>query len=133
MPVDWTKYPAGWREFSHEIRYLRAQQRCECVGQCGLHQPNPTTRRCTERHHQPATYARGTVRLTTAHLCNCNPICKDPSHVRAMCQRCHLRLDAQKHAMSRLRTLAAKAQAPKQAHQTTHQAATATPTPPLMP
>lgn len=39
-------------------------------------------RRCVERDRQPARWARGTVVLTTAHL-------------RAMCNRCHLRVDVE--------------------------------------
>ena len=101
MPFDKTRYPADWRDFSWMIRHHRAQLQCECTGQCGLHQPNPFTRRCTERHHTKANYARGTVRLTTAHLCNCDPPCNIPSHVIATCQRCHLRIDRFQHARTR--------------------------------
>ena len=109
MPVDPTKYPPGWRDFSASIRFDRAKGRCECVGQCGLHQPNPTTRRCVELHHAKALWARGVVRLTVAHLCDCDPICMNPSHVIAACQRCHLRIDRQKHTATRRATIAKKA------------------------
>jgi len=101
MPVDWNLYPENWRDFSWWVRHVRAQGRCECTGQCGLHQPNPRTRRCDERHHTPAHWARGIVKLTTAHLCDCNPLCTIPTHVIAACQRCHLRIDRFKHAQTR--------------------------------
>lgn len=98
MPTDMTRYGERWTEFSDAIRYVRALQRCECQGQCGLHHG----RRCHERHHTPALWAKGTVRLTVAHLCTCNPPCQNPNHVIAACQRCHLRIDRWKHAKSRL-------------------------------
>ncbi len=106
MPIDKNLYPAGWRDFSYFIRLVRAQGQCECTGQCGLHQPNPSTRRCIEKHHTKARWFRGIVRLTTAHICTCNPICKIPEHTLAMCQRCHLRLDSKMHAQHRVATQA---------------------------
>jgi hypothetical protein len=99
MPIDLTNYPPSWGPFSYSIRYLRANGRCECTGECGLHRPNPNPRRCIEHHHHPARFARGTICLTTAHLCHCDPPCAIPAHVKAMCQRCHLRLDRQIHAL----------------------------------
>jgi len=37
------------------------------------------------------------VVLTTAHLCRCLPKCGEPSHLRALCQRCHLSIDNTSH------------------------------------
>jgi hypothetical protein len=113
MPPE--HYPPGWKQFSIDIRYVRAKQRCECTGQCGLHQGRPVTRRCIEQNHQPAHFANGRVTLTVAHLCTCDPICLIPAHVIAACQRCHLRIDRFKHAHNRI------------AHQKTHQQATPAP------
>jgi hypothetical protein len=101
MPIDYARYGAGWRDFSYAIRFTRAREQCECTGQCGLHQPNPCTRRCEERHHRPARWAKGLVRLTTAHLCTCDPPCHIPEHVIAACQRCHLRIDHHLHLRHR--------------------------------
>lgn len=101
MPIDYADYPEGWKDFSWWVHHYRARDVCECTGQCGLHQPNPFTRRCTERHHYPAHFARGVIVLTVAHLCDCQPLCKIPEHVIAACQRCHLRIDRFKHALSR--------------------------------
>jgi len=101
MPIDYRNYPPNWKAFSYWVRHVRAHQQCECTGQCGLHQPNPSTRRCTEVHHRPATWAQGKVVLTTAHLCNCNPPCVNPKHAIAACQRCHLRIDSHRHAQNR--------------------------------
>ena len=109
MPADMRKYPPGWRQFSAWVRHVRAQDRCECVGQCRMHRPNPQPRRCVEVHRRPAIWARGTIHLTVHHLCNCDPPCLDPAHVLAMCQRCHLRADLARHLktrrQARLRTL----------------------------
>jgi hypothetical protein len=99
MPIDYTRYPKHWHAFSHWIRHVRAQGQCECTGQCHLHTPNPTTRRCQERNRQPALFARGTITLTVAHLCHCDPPCAIPAHVIAACQRCHLRIDRKLHAL----------------------------------
>ena len=104
MPVNWALYPHGWQGFAATIKHQRAAGRCECTGECGLHQPNPTPRRCTELHGTPARWFRGRVTLTVAHLCNCDPLCMNPHHVKAMCQRCHLRVDRYKHARARLAT-----------------------------
>ena len=102
-------YPPDWREFSQWVRTVRAEGRCECMGDCGLHRDHPGPRRCTERNGQPAKWARGKVILTVAHMnarsgsCRCDPKCAIPNHVRAMCQRCHLRYDAETHRASRAR------------------------------
>jgi hypothetical protein len=71
-----------------------------------MHRPNPTPRRCKEKHGHAATFARGQVVLTTAHLCQCHPLCAIRSHLLATCQRCHLRIDRQLHAQHRKDTLA---------------------------
>lgn len=111
VPVDMKRYPANWWEFSREIRFGRAQGRCECEGECGLHDGRdlffPKAKRCDERHDTPAKYAAGVIVLTVAHLnrkdgiCRCDPICSISIHVKAMCQRCHNRYDQpmrQEHA-----------------------------------
>jgi len=104
MPVDWHRYPQQWGAFSAAIRFDRAHGRCECTGQCGLHQPRTNPRRCVEVHRQPAKWFHGRVTLTVAHLCDCDPPCLINEHVIACCQRCHLRIDAAMHAAHRLAT-----------------------------
>lgn len=76
------------------------------MGECGLHGGPHGHRRCTEREGTQARYAKGWVRLATAHLCRCEPPCMIPHHVRAMCQRCHLRYDRFAHAAARARNAA---------------------------
>jgi hypothetical protein len=97
MPCDMRPYGTHWPRFSAAIRFQRANSRCECTGQCGLHHAH----RCTEVHHTKARWAKGLVRLTVAHLCQCSPPCTDPNHVIAACQRCHLRIDRYPHAAAR--------------------------------
>ncbi len=97
MPFNKDLYPLNWTPFSKYIRIERAKGQCECEGECGLHRTHPGPRRCVERNGQPARFARGKIILTTAHLCKCDPLCANEKHVKAMCQRCHLRVDLQLH------------------------------------
>lgn len=90
MPIDYKKYPLDWKQTRKRI-LERADNRCECEGECGLH---TTTGRCVEVNNEPAKYAKGTVVLTIAHLDHDeeNPVVKD-ERLKALCQRCHLRYD----------------------------------------
>lgn len=106
MPMRMSDYPADWRTVSHEIRFKRAAGRCECSGQCGhdhvlvLEYADGTATaelRCAALHRLPHPLTGSNVILTTAHLCECRPLCADPAHLLALCQRCHLRLDAPLH------------------------------------
>lgn len=99
-PMQRELYPAGWAEISLSIRE-RAGGRCECEGECGLH---TTTGRCTERNGAPATYAKGRIVLTVAHLDHTPANCAD-DNLKAMCQRCHLRYDVEHHKANRIRNL----------------------------
>ena len=85
-----TGYPHNWKSISRGIR-ARAMDRCECMGECGLHHEH----RCEERNGQPAKWAKGRVILTVAHLNHIPADCRD-ENLKALCQRCHLRYD-QKH------------------------------------
>ncbi len=96
-------YPPHWKSLSRKMRYERAQGQCECEGECGLHRTHPGPRRCEERDRQPAKWAKGTVVLTVAHLCH-DSECADESHLKAMCNRCHLRLDVKQHQQNAYRT-----------------------------
>ena len=103
-------YPREWKNLSRRIRFERAQGQCECEGECGLHRTHPGPRRCEERDRQPARWAKGLVVLTVAHLnaadgpCRCTPLCADPAHLKAMCNRCHLRYDVKLHQANALAT-----------------------------
>ena len=103
------RYPSDWEAFSKRIRYGRAGAQCECMGECGLHGRSTLhrhPRRCLEQQGKPAKWARGKIVLTVAHLnakggpCRCVPLCALPEHVKAMCQRCHLRYDHELHQLN---------------------------------
>lgn len=99
----WNKhlYHKSWKVFSSGIRLIRAEGRCECTGECGLEHPAPLGPRCAERNGKKALRANGRVFLSVAHLCDCSPPCIIAAHVKAMCQRCHLRTDRFTHAARR--------------------------------
>lgn len=97
-PENLKRYPIDWKHISASIK-ARAEGRCECEGECGLHQH----RRCEERHGEPAKWAKGRIVLTVAHLDHQPENC-DPSNLKAMCQRCHLRYDVAHHRSTARRT-----------------------------
>ena len=96
-------YPGHWKTLSHKIRHERARGRCECMGECGLHRTHPGPRRCEEVNNTPAKWAKGVVVLTVAHLCR-DSTCEDETHLKAMCNRCHLRYDVKQHQQNSYRT-----------------------------
>ena len=89
------RYPPDWKAISARIRE-RAGNRCECEGECGLHRTHPGPRRCVEMNGTQAKWMKGKVVLTTAHLNHIPEDC-DPSNLKAMRQRCHLRYDQALH------------------------------------
>jgi hypothetical protein len=88
-------YPANWKEIGAEIRNrsrnANGEQQCECHGECLKHQS-----RCEEINGTWAKHRRSKgkvkIRFTIAHLCH-TPRCDDRSHLRAMCEPCHLIYD----------------------------------------
>lgn len=105
MPIraeNKARYPKDWKSISAAIK-ARSGGRCECEGECGLHRTNPGPRRCTEMHGEPARWANGRVVLTVAHLDHTPEHC-EPSNLKAMCQRCHLRYDVPHHRATARRT-----------------------------
>ena len=103
MPCDYSKYPKDWKIISGQIRE-RSGGRCECEGECGLHNGQdmfePVGHRCVERHGEDAKFANGMVVLTVAHM-NHQPMDCRPENLKAMCQRCHLRYDVDHHRETR--------------------------------
>lgn len=89
------EYPATWKEIGVEIRNRSKNQRgleqCECHGECLKH-----AGRCEEINHTWPEHRRrkGKVRIrfTIAHLCHIKK-CALRSHLRAMCEPCHLIYD----------------------------------------
>lgn len=111
--------PREWRAIRSEILF-RAQKRCECTGQCGdvhdacgsqlsaprCNAPNGEIILRASEHparwwlHGACSLCLGgdpecrpvKVILTIAHLDH-DPTHNDPANLKALCQRCHLRLD----------------------------------------
>jgi hypothetical protein len=96
MPCDYKNYPKDWKEIRASIM-KRAQNRCECMGECGLHHD----RRCCEWHGHKAMWAKGKIVLTIAHLDH-DTTHNESDNLRAFCQRCHNRYD-QPHRQSNAR------------------------------
>ena len=94
MPWDPKKYPADWKLIVAKVRE-RSGNRCECTGQCELHDHHG---RCVEVNGTKAKFAKGKVVLTTAHICKCDPPCGSLEHLIHACNRCHLRIDRELHA-----------------------------------
>lgn len=82
-PENRARYPANWSEVRSSI-LARAGHRCEGT-------PRYPLCRAEDRHQHPVTGSL--VVLTVAHL-DQMPENNDPSNLRALCQRCHLRFDA---------------------------------------
>jgi len=79
------RYPPEWPLISLWIR-VTAGWRCEwCNAEQGL--PHPVT--------------GSTVVLTVAHIENDDPADVRPANLAALCQRCHLRLDAPRRHRTR--------------------------------
>lgn len=101
-------YPKNWKAIRKEILEKSGGQ-CMCEGECGLHNGtdliDPTAHRCVERHGKPAKFAKGKIVLTIAHLCH-RKKCARRKHLKAMCQRCHLRYDVKLHVANRKRSKA---------------------------
>lgn len=89
--ADKRRYPSNWPQTSKAIRFGRAGGRCECEGECGGREG-----RCEARHGQPHPVTGSKVVLTTAHL-DREPRNCDQANLRAICQRCHIRYDADQH------------------------------------
>jgi len=102
MPWDRSLYPKDWKDISARIKEI-AGNRCQCSGECGLHQGQ----RCEERNGQPAKWAKGKIVLTVAHLNHIEMDVRD-ENLKALCQRCHLRYDIDHHQVNARKTRRAK-------------------------
>ena len=121
MPCDYRRYPQDWKALSRRLRFARAQGRCEQPG-CGAPHGELIFRLRTDLEQwryptesdlyvQDPQYRGIKVVLTVAHLCACEPLCADESHLKVLCQLHHLRRDARQHAASARKTRAGKADA----------------------
>lgn len=81
MPIDYRRYPSDWQAIRARI-LARAGNACEWCGAAN-YQPHPLT--------------GSRVVLTIAHIDHDVENNAD-ENLAALCQRCHLRHDAQEHA-----------------------------------
>jgi 5-methylcytosine-specific restriction endonuclease McrA len=123
------RYPKNWPAIRATIRE-RAGDQCECTGQCGdAHDggrcaaPNGET--ITRDPRTPARWRSHTcgslctvedcgasrVVITVAHVDH-DESNNEPGNLLALCQRCHLRMDAADNAARRRERLAAAAGQP---------------------
>jgi hypothetical protein len=102
-PENRARYPSDWKAISQRIRFDRAANRCECLGECG----DDHGGRCAALNHQLHPLTRSWVVLTVAHLDHQPENCGD-DNLRAMCQRCHLRFDRDLHASTAAATRRAR-------------------------
>ena len=93
-------YPKNWKRIREEV-LERAGMRCECHGECGFTHISRDGARCYKVHLKKYDAVRCV--LTIAHL-NHNPRFNLRSNLRAMCQGCHLRYDAEHHQKSAAET-----------------------------
>lgn len=103
-PENRARYPQDWPLISARIRNERAGGRCECEGECGR---GVHAGRCMALNGQPSPYTGTKVVLTVAHLDHTPENCDD-ANLKAMCQGCHLRYDAEHHAETAASTRAAE-------------------------
>ena len=96
-PENKKRYPVDWDVISRRIKFVRAEGRCECEGECGR---ETHIGRCPNRHGLPAYGTGSLVVLTTAHLNHTPEDCRD-ENLKAMCQGCHLHYDRDHHAATR--------------------------------
>ena len=85
MPIDYKTYHPKWTLISKLIRFKRAQNKCET---------------CGAKNYEPHPVTGSRVVLTVAHLDH-DKSNNRFSNLKALCQRCHLTLDAKQHAQSR--------------------------------
>lgn len=107
-PENQSKYPSNWIDIRRAI-LTRAKDQCERCGlfnyaigyrdKSGIFYPVPQVR--------PGDRIKGhkvfRVVLTIAHLDH-NPENNDFSNLQALCQKCHLTLDADQHRLNSART-----------------------------
>lgn len=119
-PENRDRYPDDWAQISKRIRGERAQWMCECRGQCGHDHTHDDTEiawqawltdldvaetqagRCPAVHNWPNPVTGSNVVLTTAHLNHTPEDCRD-ENLLALCQRCHLSYDRERHMTNRIR------------------------------
>lgn len=104
-PENKSRYPKNWKQIRQQI-LERANNRCEF---CGVENHSLRYRGVSDVDGLELPPIR--VVLTVAHLDHTPENC-DPSNLRALCQRCHNRYDAEHRKITRAHTKAMKERTP---------------------
>lgn len=99
-PENRKRYPSNWKDIRNKI-LKRANNRCEF---CGVENHSYVPKAGTENWEFPEPVK---VVLTIAHLDHTPENC-DPENLRALCQKCHNRYDAEHRRATRSHTRALK-------------------------
>jgi 5-methylcytosine-specific restriction endonuclease McrA len=84
MPIDYKKYPKNWKQIREKIM-ARAENRCEL---------------CNAKNYE-LHWKTGSKVVLTIHHINFNPQDNRTNNLLALCQRCHIKLDAGEKARRR--------------------------------
>jgi hypothetical protein len=87
-PENKKLYPKNWNEISRDIRFNRAQGKCEICGVVNYSYINRLTRDICLPDEESAIR----IILTVAHLDH-DPANCDSENLKAMCQKCHNNYD----------------------------------------
>jgi len=98
-PENRKRYPKDWTQISDRIRFDRARSRCEL---CGI-------------PHGSRRADNGSRVILTVHHLDARPENCDEKNLIALCQRCHLRADAELHRANAHATRLSKQVSEKQA------------------
>jgi hypothetical protein len=104
-PENKSRYPKDWPQIAERIKTQRAGGRCECEGECGS---GKHLGRCEARHMKRHPVTKAFVFLTVAHLDHTPENCAE-NNLKAMCQLCHNRYDADHRKQTRAQTRAEQA------------------------
>ena len=102
MPIkkeNKSKYPKNWKQISEDIRFNRANNKCEFCGAINHSYVNKHTRELCAKDEYDAIR----IILTVAHLDH-NPENCDYSNLKALCQKCHNNYDKEHRAETRKET-----------------------------
>lgn len=100
-PENKNRYPKNWKQISEDIRFNRAENKCEICGAINYSYINKHTRELCTRDENDAIR----IILTVAHLDH-NPENCDYSNLKAMCQKCHNNYDKEHRKSTRSKTKA---------------------------